>query len=85
MDFLVEQVTDLAPPCWLGKFRGRHLGHDSFSLMAPRRLGPRIQRYPESDTIQPVCQVLAPADRAGLAEQHQERGLKGILGAVDIG
>jgi hypothetical protein len=84
VDFLVEQRTEIAPRRCFGKLHGRHLGQDPFSLLAPRRLGPRVPGDPEGNPIEPVCQVLAPADRAGLAEQHQERCLEGIFGTVTI-
>jgi hypothetical protein len=41
-------------------------------------------RYTERDPVEPTGYGMTQADRAGLANEEQERGLEGILGVVRV-
>ena len=65
--------------------RTREFHHGGFFVSAPAgdpdtRLACRAER----DPIQPVSQQVRLADRPGLASQHKEDRLEGVLGVVSI-
>ena len=53
--------------------------------MPPRGPAPRLLRRTDSDPIEPVRQLLPPADRGSPAHQDQERRLEGILRIMRAG
>ena len=55
-----------------------------FKLSLTTEPGLGLARRAERDAIEPVAQQVGIADRAGLAGQHEEDGLEGILGMVAV-
>ncbi len=50
----------------------------------PSRFGAGLDGDPVGDLMQPAAEPVAAPDRPRLADQNQERGLKGVLGIVRI-
>ncbi|MBI1831634.1 MAG: hypothetical protein HYR84_09315 [Planctomycetes bacterium] len=59
-------------------------GHGHFSLLTLLRGGPGANRGLIGDAVQPIADQLARPNRGRLANENQERRLKGILGIVEI-
>ncbi len=55
-----------------------------FAQPPPGRIEPRPCGDPRGDPIQPARDRIGPPDRTRLPRQHQEHGLRGILGVVTI-
>ena len=57
------------------------------SILGPAPAGepsPRLARRPQRDAVEPVAQQLGLAERPGLAGQHEEDGLEGVLGVLVV-
>ena len=66
------------------RFLSRHGVHLPFASLPTGFPCLEFSSRPHGDTIEPVGQQLPPSNRAGLAGQDQEGGLKRVLGVVGI-
>ena len=56
----------------------------SLDLAPPRGVGVRLDADPPRDLVEPARQRVADPDRAGLADEHEEGRLEGVLRVVRV-
>jgi hypothetical protein len=66
------------------RLNGYHLGPPLLACVPPRRFGPRTTGDPMSNSVKPAGEPFPFADGGSPPDQHEKRGLKGILRIVRI-
>ena len=61
---------------------GRHVRYRLLAGAPPGGLSPCLLGDARGHAVQPVAKPFGPLDRAGLARQHQEGRLEGVLGIL---
>ena len=83
-DLLVQHGPELVPGDVVVVTRGQHRRALPFPSVTPGRVGLRSNRRAVGHLVEPVAQHLAIADRPGLADEQEERGLEGVLGVLRL-
>ena len=78
-DLLMQHGPELVPCGVVVVTRGQHRRALPFPSVTPGRVGLRSYRRAVGHLVEPVPQHLAIADRPGLADEQEERGLEGVL------
>jgi hypothetical protein len=83
VQLLVEDRPEVEPRP-LGQIGRRVVDQPPFPPVPPRRGPPSLERHPMGDAVEPGGQQLALADRVGLLDQDQERGLECVLDVAGV-